>query len=745
MRGRRTFRGILTAWMIAAACLHASPSMARGADATLLDAPRTDLLTYGQVCCLAYLPDGSLIVGGGFQWLNGQPRRHLAKLLPNGEVDAEWKPEPNNVVTSLAVDPSGNVYVGGAFYLIGGKSRNYLAKIAAGPEAHVDPHWPDNFGSMYAASRIVVSSDGSTIIASRRNPGGIRMYSATGALNSVWQPDVTGGIDDVAFGPAGMLYVGGDLRRPGVGNGLFLLRVSVEGTGEVDASWNPQPSGRVLKLALDANGDSLIVGGEFMSVSAQERPYLARIGLTSGALDPQWTPAIDWSVDTFLFADGHLHVSTNPRIPGLWLREVVRVDVASGEVDEPSRFDVSGNVAAIAGGGDTPLALAGTFARVGEIPSFNLFTMRAGNPAETKSFEVGDLGSVYDMAVMDDGSIIVGGMFEWAGGVPRSNLFRLKSDRTIDLEWDPSPDRSVSLVERGGAGAVVVAGSFQRIGGSNAHRLAKISSSGRGAADPQWNPALIRPGSSVARVSALRYDGQGNLYAAGIFDAPADVAHRNLAKIPMVGPESGSVVPDWRPAIDGAASALAVDSAQRLYAAVGTRVSRFAANSEIDTAWVVETEGDFVAAIAIDSLQRLYIGGAFSRVGTKIRSGLARVGTGPAAVVDPQWTPAAQGVVWNIAAEANDQVYVGGRIESISGTPVGLVARLQGHLGTLDTTWNPAIREPWWSVVRIIHVDSANRVLVGGSFEEAGSAQRFGFAAFGDSIFVDGVDPSRGN
>src|SRR5690606_36717529 len=73
-------------------------------------------------------PDGKVLVGGFFTQLGGKPRNRLARLNPDGSLDATFDPGANHAVYSLALQPDGKVLVGGVFTQLGGQPRNLLAR-----------------------------------------------------------------------------------------------------------------------------------------------------------------------------------------------------------------------------------------------------------------------------------------------------------------------------------------------------------------------------------------------------------------------------------------------------------------------------------------------------------------------------------------------------------------------------------------------------------------------------------------
>jgi uncharacterized delta-60 repeat protein len=73
--------------------------------------------TLGTVRALARQPDGKLLVGGYFQYHNGQPRSAIVRLNADGSNDPTFTSPlyPYALVRTIAVQPDGKLVVGGEF------------------------------------------------------------------------------------------------------------------------------------------------------------------------------------------------------------------------------------------------------------------------------------------------------------------------------------------------------------------------------------------------------------------------------------------------------------------------------------------------------------------------------------------------------------------------------------------------------------------------------------------------------
>ena len=61
------------------------------------------------IFALASQADGRLLLGGAFTNVNGALHPRLARLLPDGSLDAQFNPAADGIVYALAAQPDGAV------------------------------------------------------------------------------------------------------------------------------------------------------------------------------------------------------------------------------------------------------------------------------------------------------------------------------------------------------------------------------------------------------------------------------------------------------------------------------------------------------------------------------------------------------------------------------------------------------------------------------------------------------------
>ena len=152
-------------------------------------------------------------------------------------------------------------------------------------------------------------------------------------------PDVNDGAVHKALQVNSILYAGGTFTSVTKGatvarQNLFSFNAT---TGAVQA-FAPKVDGTVYALATD--GRSLYVGGDFTSVNGVARRGLAKLNLTTGAVDPNFDARLDGRVREAVFVKGRLIIG------GIFAKRLQAVDPTTGADTGYINLGISGAPAA---------------------------------------------------------------------------------------------------------------------------------------------------------------------------------------------------------------------------------------------------------------------------------------------------------------------------------------------------------------------------------------------------------------
>jgi len=582
-------------------------------------------------------------------------------------------------------------------------------------------------GWVYALAR---QSDGSVIVGGdfiqvngvrRRN---LARITAAGTLDPQWNPAPDGVlVEALAVDAQDRVYVAGVFDRIGGAVRHNLARLDGHGSGAVDANWQVADASGVTRLA--AGNDALYVGGAFESIAGEPRNGLARIRL-DGTLDPNWAPQPDSPDITALALDNdRLYVAGNfDAIDGSARNGLARLSRSTGLLDagwnpapapDTSEDPPYQGISAIAVR-DEVVFVGGTFRRIGGADRDNL-ALLSSIDGSAQSFGASGVGPVHRLERDDDGALYVlesdlhtirkldehgggtlafaspqvqvealvadgdrvtlGGWFDTAPGRDDVSLMRLDAGGThAGAAWKVDRAGYVHAVQALHDGSLMVGGNFRRVDGQARHGAAHVL------ADGQLDLSFDLEVDDGASTHAFAEDAQGRVYVAGIWQQGG--LNGYVARLDA----HGTPDPDWAPQPDGPVWGIALDG------------------------------GD------------VFIAGDFRRVGAGWRSGLAKLGDGEGAPLDPDWNPQAMwsgssGYAFGLVAAAGS-LYVSGQFDQIGGeSRVGLARLQQSGVGAA-MPWNPEV-DGAVNAMRM-HDDA---LILAGSFTHVGSQARNGLAMVG--------------
>lgn len=238
------------------------------------------------------LPDGKLIVGGGFTTYNGTSINRFARLNPDGTLDTTFTPgtSSNGVVRQITLLPDNKLLIGGSFTSYNGSTRNRIARINA--DGTLDTSFDPGTGPNNTINSFAVHPDGGIVIGgtftsvSGVTKAKLAKLNANGTLDTSF--DIAGAGPGPGTGPAvtkvlavegGKTIVTGSFQTF---NGVTKNRlVRVRANGTVDHSFlNGQgaqaQSGLTIGSMVRQPDGMVLIGGQFTIFNVSARSGLAR-------------------------------------------------------------------------------------------------------------------------------------------------------------------------------------------------------------------------------------------------------------------------------------------------------------------------------------------------------------------------------------------------------------------------------------------------------------------------------------
>jgi uncharacterized delta-60 repeat protein len=243
------------------------------------------------VNALALQADGKVLVGGQFTSVNGTNRNFIARLNADGSLDTTFNPGSgcDGFVRSIVALADGSVLVGGEFNVVNGTFSRGLALLTT--NGAVDTGFSVRLGagvggSVYSVAVQVNAGVTNAVIGGlfntvsgqpRTNLARVALAPATsGTLEAGFAPSADGYVNTVVVQPDGRLVIGGSF---GLVNGLGrnrIERLNVDGAPDFTINFGVGADNDVNTALVQFDDDSLVIGGTFLNFSGQPRPYLTR-------------------------------------------------------------------------------------------------------------------------------------------------------------------------------------------------------------------------------------------------------------------------------------------------------------------------------------------------------------------------------------------------------------------------------------------------------------------------------------
>ena len=746
-------------------------------------------------------PDGKFLVGGVFSTLGGQPRANLARLNADGSLDDSFRPAVSETelwlrssVASIAVQCDGKILIGGTFNQVNGQPRQNLARLNA--DGTLAPTFnPGVGGQLDQVFGVTLEGDGQILV------GGTFTSAAGVARTNLIRFNNTGpATDSLSRDGSTLTWLRG-------GTGPEVTRTTFEHTSDgiawtalgngtrVAGGWqlraNP-PAGGTLRArgffaASHKNSSSgyveTLLGAPVFTTQPVSRTNNAETTATFSLLATGPEPlSFQWLKDGLPLADGP--AVTGATIDTLTLAGVLKAAegsyrlvvsnpsgsvtslVATLTVIDPvitgwpvSRYaepgqSVTFSVSAVGtalnyqwwkDGVALPLATAASlsFTNV-QLSDAGAYRVVVTNPFANVTSAVATLTvnlatldtnftpaanlSVSAVALQADGKTLLGGTFTTLAGSTRLRLGRLNANGTLDTTFNPQPNATVYCLAVQPDGKVLVGGDFTTLAGTARTAIGRLNTNGT--LDTGFTTTFLTPppGQTLtARAQAILLQPDGKIVVGGRVAYNGGIATGFISRLNTNG--TTDVKFDVTFGVNGPVATLALQADGKIV--VGglfsllrnlprNRLGRLNADGTLDTNFTANADNT-VLTLAVQSDGRILVGGSFNSVASQPRTNLARLNAN--GTLDPNFVAAATGTssasVYSLALQADGKIVVGGLFNAVAGQPRANFARLNAD-GTLDAGANPGPN----NYVYGLAIQTDAKIVAAGEFTQIGSQSR---------------------
>ena len=286
----------------------------------------------------------------------------------------------------------------------------------------------------------------------------------------------------------------------------------------------------------------------------------------------------------------------------------------------------------------------------------------------------------------------------------------------------------------------IVAGQFTTYNGTTRSCIARATASGP--IDATFNPGSGANGGMISSL-ALLPDSSGKMMIGGTFLQYNGADRKFIARVNPNGLRDGTFAPTQDP--DGPVWALAVQTNNQVIIAgdftmIGevprAHIARYNADGSLDLGFDPGTNApdDTVLCVAVQPDGKVVIGGQFANLGSKSLSGLARLNADGSVDVgfNANLGFGVDGIVYTVVIQGGAQIVLGGEFQNVGIAQRTRIARLNSD-GTVDNTFNSGTGAD--DTVFNISAQLDGSMYVGGLFTMLNGTHRLGLAR----LYPDGT------
>ncbi len=448
---------------------------------------------YNQTKSVAVLPDGKILIAGIL--INSQPDiLSVLKLNANGTLDSTFSiPTGNDQTRQVSFQNDGKILLFGSFSRINNQSRTAIVRLNS--EGTIDNTFDATFFANTFVYDLESQADGKIIAGGSFN-------FAHGTAKS----------DTARFNPNGTLD-----SSFAVASGLIADPITC---CKLIYDTEIQPDGKIL------------LAGIFSGYNGHLSRGMVR-------LNPDGTPDTTfqtrfissrnlWFLDIQLLPDGKILASIQAQdYEGTFgFYGLVRLN-ADGSLD--NSIGGSGIIYKIARQADGKILIGGL--HIDDIGGNRRLKRLNPDGSTDTTFNIGSgfNSTVLDILVQPDGKILVAGTFTEFNGTPINRVARLNPDGSLDSSFNPGSGANATVWELAllPDGKIAVGGNFSVFNGTNDNLLAILNPDGT--SDPSFVSGFTDD--PVNTVRSLLVQSDGKLIVGGHFNSYNGQPHENIVRL----------------------------------------------------------------------------------------------------------------------------------------------------------------------------------------------------------------------
>ena len=369
---------------------------------------------------------------------------------------------------------------------------------------------------------------------------------------------------------------------------------------------------------------------------------------------------------------------------------------------------------------DGKILIGGNFTTYNGASSNKIARLNSDGSLDT-TFNVGTGAdaTIETLSVQDDGKILIGGQFTSYNGSASNNIARLNSDGSIDASFNVGTGASswvktLSILEDG---KILIGGIFSSYNGISSKKIARLNSDG--SLDTSFNVGY----GANSIIETLSVQDDGKILIGGWFTSYNGTASNRIARLNSDGSLDTSF--NVGTGVDNDIETLAIQSDGKILigglfssynGTASNRLARLNSDGSLDTSFDVGTGPNYgysINTLLILDDGNILIGGSFTSYNGLVSNHLAYLNSDGSLDTSFNKSTGVFGIIETLSIQSDEKILIGGSFTGYNGTVVNRIARLNND-GSLDTSFDVGAGTN--NDIDVLLVQNDGKILIGGWF-----------------------------
>ncbi|MFN4122539.1 MAG: PKD domain-containing protein [Flavobacteriales bacterium] len=477
---------------------------------------------------IAIQADGKIVAGGGFTSFNGVNASRIARILPSGALDTEFNIGTgfNSTINIIRFQADGKIMTGGNQTNYNSNSMAYLGRLNA--DGTRDFSFNSGSGFNGPVQTIKVASDSRIWVGGtftryfNDNTNNIVRLNTDGSRDATFNAAGTGFNNNVFAIEElndGITLIGGQFSTYNGATHNRIVALNQNGTINTSINFGSGFNGVVRAIVKQPDG-KILIGGSFNTYSGNTINRIVRLN-TDGSIDAGFNIGTGFSGTVRCIAlqsDGKIIVGGEfTSYDGNTARNrIVRLNT-DGTLDNGFQVGTafSNSVTKIVIDNNDRIYAVGEFITFNSVNRNRIVRLNNDGSLDGNfNPGTGFNNSTNDIALQQDGKVIVGGLFTSYGGQTRNFIARLNNDGLLDLAYNVGTgfNNTVNTVAIQSDGKALVGGLFVSYREVGRNRIARLLNPSEDIVITSVNPNPVCRGNEVTvNFNATLFIPTGNL------------------------------------------------------------------------------------------------------------------------------------------------------------------------------------------------------------------------------------------